>query len=352
MRLRSERPLRRASRALGAAGTVLAIVLVGCGAPVGTAPPSTRTPAAHESAAPSVAAGPSVAVLPSPSPEPPTSPELSPSPLSSPSPSARVTGTVPSATPRPSPWPMPSPTPRWDAPAATFAYRASAYAIRRMAPASRWYANRPLANLAVTAGRDADGVTIKMIEGRAYYHPVNMADQGLQLVDSFRKTADTAYLARARKVAARLRTEATLAGGALYDPYRFDVDWGSHSRKLAAPWYSAMAQGEVLSFLVAMHEITGEQRYLTWATQTFRSLARSYPARPWVTYADRSGNLWFEEYPLQPAEHVLNGNIFALFGLADYVGLTGDAEARRLLQGGLTTIERLGPRYRHAGSYS
>jgi uncharacterized protein YyaL (SSP411 family) len=221
-----------------------------------------------------------------------------------------------------------------------------------MAPASRWYANRPLANLAVTAGRDADGVTIKLIEGRAYYHPVNMADQGLQLVDSFRKTGEVAYLSRARKVAARLRTEATLVGGALYYPYRFDVDWESHGRKLAAPWYSAMAQGEALSFLVAMHEITGEERYLTWATQTFRSLARPFPARPWVTYADRSGNLWFEEYPLQPAEHVLNGNIFALFGLADYVGLTGNAEARRLLQGGLTTVERLGPRYRHAGSYS
>jgi hypothetical protein len=89
---------------------------------------------------------------------------------------------TPRAAPRTSPVPAPSPTPRWDAPAASFTYRASAYEIRRMPPASRWYSNRPLANLTTTVGRDAEGVTIKTIGGPST-NPVNCRP-GLQLVDA------------------------------------------------------------------------------------------------------------------------------------------------------------------------
>ncbi len=87
--------------------------------------------------------------------------------------------------------------------------------------------------------------------------------------------------------------------------------------QLKKPWLSAMAQGQALSALCRAWQLTGDERYLNPARKSFPifsipveegGIMRNYP----------DGSLSFEEYPSTPPSYVLNGLIFALFGLYDF----------------------------------
>jgi heparosan-N-sulfate-glucuronate 5-epimerase len=48
--------------------------------------------------------------------------------------------------------------------------------------------------------------------------------------------------------------------------------------------------------------------------------------------------LWFEEYILSPPTHILNGFIWAAWGVYDYFLATGDSEARNLFASAVKTL--------------
>lgn len=131
-----------------------------------------------------------------------------------------------------------------------------------------------------------------------------------------------------------MRTE---RGDAWYFPYLFD--WTYAGKKLYSPWWSAMAQGEALSLFVRLHEETGDERWRVAADHTWLSLTQPRStAEPWATKTD-NGLLVFEEYAGNlPPLKVLNGHLFALFGVHDYWRLTGDPEAASYLDGAATTV--------------
>ncbi len=73
------------------------------------------------------------------------------------------------------------------------------------------------------------------------------------------------------------------------------------------------------------------------ADATFLSLLQAPDSSaPFSSRVDTKGRLWFEEYPRYPvadSEMVLNGHIFAMYGLHDYWQLTQDDNARKLFLG-------------------
>jgi hypothetical protein len=73
-----------------------------------------------------------------------------------------------------------------------------------------------------------------------------------------------------------------------------------------------MAQGQGASLLVRLHAASGEDRYAEAA-------ARALPPMPAAQLPD--GSSFPQEYPTEPASHVLNGGIFAMWGVHD----AGDA---------------------------
>jgi hypothetical protein len=81
-----------------------------------------------------------------------------------------------------------------------------------------------------------------------------------------------------------------------------------------------MAQGEAASVLVRLHLETGEDEY---AAGALRALEPLYvPTPDGGTRASLDGGPWLEEYPTEPPSYVLNGGIFAIWGLYDVaVGL-------------------------------
>ncbi len=106
------------------------------------------------------------------------------------------------------------------------------------------------------------------------------------------------------------------------------------------PWISALTQSVGISVLLRAYQYTGEPRYMSAATAAYR----------WLTVPVRQGGLqsadigtWLEEYPNQnPAArsgHVLNGNIWALFGVWDYYRVTGDSSAKAIFNNDVAAIK-------------
>lgn len=90
-----------------------------------------------------------------------------------------------------------------------------------------------------------------------------------------------------------------------------------HTFPLGAGWISAMAQGQAASLLVRLHLATGEER---WADSARRAL-------PSMPFAELGGGRFPEEYPTTPPSFVLNGGIFAIWGLYDVWRALGDDAA-------------------------
>jgi heparosan-N-sulfate-glucuronate 5-epimerase len=110
----------------------------------------------------------------------------------------------------------------------------------------------------------------------------------------------------------------------------------AHTFPVRAPWCSAIAQGEAASLLVRMHAHTGEERFAQAALLAIAPLRRSL-AEGGV--GDRlGGGVWFEEYPCSPASHVLNGAIFALWGLRDVAVALREREAHALFVEGVDSL--------------
>lgn len=193
---------------------------------------------------------------------------------------------------------------------------------------------------------DSKGVRVFRFAGetKIWEHPVAQIQYGLINLNSYRLTKNRAYLDIAVANAQRNIDRKVESAGAWYYPYDFDFAvHGDTTETLKAPWYSAMAQGQALSLFVRLYEYTKDEKWKAAADATFASLRQAPEGTaPFASRVDGSGRLWFEEYPRYPvadSEQVLNGHIYAMYGLHDYLVLTEDPKAIELFRGGLRTVE-------------
>jgi heparosan-N-sulfate-glucuronate 5-epimerase len=109
-----------------------------------------------------------------------------------------------------------------------------------------------------------------------------------------------------------------------------------HSFPLRAPWRCGMAQGEAASLLVRLYLQTGDEGFADAARIGLAPFER--PPEEGGVGAWLGGSSWPEEYPTKPASYVLNGAIFAWWGMRD-VGLgLGDESATAAFQRGVDTL--------------
>jgi heparosan-N-sulfate-glucuronate 5-epimerase len=111
-----------------------------------------------------------------------------------------------------------------------------------------------------------------------------------------------------------------------------------YTKKFQQPagWPSAMAQGEGASLLSRLYIATGEER---WADAARRAVAAMrLPSSAGGVQARLGDEAWPEEYPTSPPSFVLNGGIFALWGLYDVGVALGDEEAAREFEQGADTL--------------
>ena len=113
-------------------------------------------------------------------------------------------------------------------------------------------------------------------------------------------------------------------------------DWEYRDR-LKAPWYSALAQGQGLSVLLRAHRETGRAGYLDAAEAAFHTFRRQI-GEGGVVYTDTRGYVWFEEAIVDPPTHILNGFVWASWGVYDRMLHNGDPEAARLFEQAVRTL--------------
>jgi len=107
---------------------------------------------------------------------------------------------------------------------------------------------------------------------------------------------------------------------------------------LNAPWVSAMAQGQGISLLLRCYQYSGDVIFLEASNRAINSFFYDI-SDGGVTSISNKG-IWFEEYPNTPNSNVLNGMIFAMFGLYDYFRVTGDKRVELLIKLSLSSVER------------
>jgi len=102
--------------------------------------------------------------------------------------------------------------------------------------------------------------------------------------------------------------------------------------------YSAMAQGEAISVLVRAWKMTGSETFLDVARRAF-DLLRT-PVQEGGCAVISVDSVFLEEYPEDPRNGVLNGWIFAAFGIYDLALATEAPEVQSVLSETLVTMEK------------
>jgi hypothetical protein len=113
-------------------------------------------------------------------------------------------------------------------------------------------------------------------------------------------------------------------------------DW-EYRTPLKAPWYSALAQGQGISLLVRAYRDTENTLYLEAAQRAFEPFLKTID-KGGVTYLDDKGHTWFEEYIVFPPTHILNGFIWASWGVYDYFLITQELRAESLFNQAVETL--------------
>jgi heparosan-N-sulfate-glucuronate 5-epimerase len=179
------------------------------------------------------------------------------------------------------------------------------------------------------------------------YNPIAIAQYGLGNYNLFRRSQldqneDTTRRQKFFLVADWLNShlEQNLRGLAVWNHH---FNW-EYRDTLKAPWYSALAQGQGISVLVRAWKESSDSRYLDAANRALACFFKPV-AEGGVAFTDNRGDLWFEEYIVSPSTHILNGFIWAAWGVYDYFLATNDNAAKNLFSRAVQTLQRNLNRY-------
>jgi hypothetical protein len=185
---------------------------------------------------------------------------------------------------------------------------------------------------------DADGNPLLDYRGSIgpQYNPIAVAQYGLARFNRWCDEGEPgdrlAWLAASRWLASNLQPN---AHGVSVWFHHFD--W-PYKQLLKAPWYSGLAQGNGVSMLVRAATETGDAAFADAAHRAFQSLV--LPVSSGGTLAtDTQGGVWIEEYLVDPPSHVLNGFVWALWGVHDYARWSHRPDASALWDTCIRTLE-------------
>ena len=105
-------------------------------------------------------------------------------------------------------------------------------------------------------------------------------------------------------------------------------------------WISAFTQGNAISVLMRAYQLTHMESFLEVAQRAIRTFERDILDGGVCTPIGAEG-VFFEEVAAYPATHSLNGFMFALLGLYDYVALKDDVHIEQLLNQSFATMHKL-----------
>lgn len=186
---------------------------------------------------------------------------------------------------------------------------------------------------------DSDGIPMLDYHGKIglQYNPIAIAQWGLGNHDLFVRTGRDDHAQKFLRASQWLCNHLEQNDRGIW-VWNHHFNWEYRS-PLKAPWYSALAQGQGLSLLLRAHHFTGEYQFLGAALRAFHAFLTPIE-KGGVTFVDSRGDFWFEEYIVKPPTHILNGFIWALWGVYDYFFVTREESARNLCKCATQTLLR------------
>lgn len=177
----------------------------------------------------------------------------------------------------------------------------------------------------------ADGIPmVETPSGRVYF-PTAIFQYGLGAYDLYLDTKENRYLEKAVRCA-EWAVEKQEENGA----------WNNFFFEFPEHPYCAMAQGEACSLLSRMYLATGEEKYKNAAKKAVDFMLLPLEDGGTTEYSDK--DIILKEYT--HLDTVMNGWIFALWGLYDWILLTDDnGSYREAYNKTLKTLLRYMPRF-------
>lgn len=195
---------------------------------------------------------------------------------------------------------------------------------------------------------DENGIPINKtyvdVEDKEYvYFPISIGQMGLSVYHTYLKTKSEIDKIRFMKFVDWFA-----------DPNNYDyseklgVRWLTHvslpQYKNPGPWQSAFSQSRAISILLRGYQLSKDENYLNIAEKGLISFGLAIPDGG-VTSFTKFGP-FYEEYTASVPTLVLNGMIFALCGIYDFVRVFPQNElARNLFNNGIQTLENILPEY-------
>lgn len=183
--------------------------------------------------------------------------------------------------------------------------------------------------------KDSSGVPLLEVSGTDYYYPVHIAQYAYDLYNNYYHTHDADILDK-------FITNANwLKQNCIYTKYGFcsyRAEFPLESYNVFSDWTTAMGQGQAISSLIAAHYLTGDSDYAETALAALSAFA--YPISEKGLRADFEGVWWYEEYGSEDSPaHVLNGFIFALSGIKDFVDIYDLELAKNIFAIGISSLK-------------
>ena len=190
-----------------------------------------------------------------------------------------------------------------------------------------------------SAHLDADGIPMLDYRGHVgkQYNPIAIAQWGLGNWNCWRRTADADRHAR-WTLAADWLVENLSPNAHGLPVWKHHFDW-EYRDTLRAGWYSALSQGQGLSLLCRAHAASGDERYLEAARAAFGAMTVATDEGG-VLVRDGSDGAWLEEAVVDPPTHILNGFLWAIWGVRDYAVASHARAAWALLRACDRTLRR------------
>ncbi len=173
-----------------------------------------------------------------------------------------------------------------------------------------------------------------------YYHPVLIAQCALGcynlLADGHQKPYEKIFWSNIKWL---LNNGVSYKNTLVY-PFPFGLP-DFHSKPF---WVSGMYQGQILSALVRAYKLTNDLEILSACEKIWNSFYLRLGDKYGFRYETKT-ELWFEEAPQFPPKHILNGFIYSLWGIYDYMKLNGDSNIKFQWDKSIHTLEKYLPNY-------
>jgi len=182
---------------------------------------------------------------------------------------------------------------------------------------------------------------IDVAERRLIYYPISIGQYGLAIWHTYLRSNSEEDRRRFLKIADWFyRNGRKEKDGS--------VSWLTEVTKpayrIAGPWRSAFSQARAMNILLRAHQISGKREYEACATAALPAFRRPVSGGGVTVFLEEGP--FYEEYPAAVPVLVLNGMIFALCGVYDFVRThPGHALSREIFDEGVETLLRLLPRY-------